>query len=342
MAKRLSIRDIAAELNISKTTISFILNGKAKEKRISDELADRVIKYAAQRAYKPNELAKSLSTGKTMIIGLMVENISDYFFAQVAYHIEELAYKNGYRIIYCSTDNDLYKTKGLIRLFRERHVDGYIITPPSGIEKDIQELIDDGLPVVLFDRYLKGVDTSYVVLDNYKGSYEASKYLIGAGFKNIAFVVLDSDQVQMQDRREGYQQAMAESELPLLIKAMAFNRDFDHKVKEMVKFIKMNPQIDAIFFATNYLAFSGIKAMSQLNINIPEDIAMVVFDDHEVFNIYSPSITAVAQPIKKLAMQSIHALLKMLDPKGDSNKPEQVVVPAELLVRDSTKRNGVF
>lgn len=338
MAKRLSIRDIASELNISKTTISFILNGKAKEKRISDELAERVVKYAAQREYKPNQLAKSLSTGKTMIIGLMVENISDYFFAQVAYHIEELAYKNGYRIIYCSTDNDLQKTKGLIRLFRERHVDGYIITPPSGIENDIQELIDDGLPVVLFDRYLKGVDSSYVVLDNFKASYDAAKYLAKKGFKNIAFLELDSNQVQMQDRREGYQKALAECDLPLLIKAIPFNSDFDNKVKEMVKFIKKNPQIDAIFFATNYLSFSGIKAMNQLKIHIPDGIAIVAFDDHEVFNIYSPSITAVAQPIKKLALQSINVLLNMLNAKGDSKKTEKIEVAAKLIVRDSTKR----
>lgn len=336
MAKRLSIRDIANELNISKTTISFILNGKAKEKRISDELTERVMKHVEQRAYKPNQLAKSLSTGKTMIIGLMVENISDYFFAQVAYHIEELAYQNGYRIIYCSTDNDLHKTKELISLFRERHVDGYIITPPAGLEKDVQGLIDDGFPVVLFDRYLKGVDTSYVILENYKASYDAAKYLVRKGFKNIAFVELDSDQSQMHDRREGYLQAIADAALSPLIKKIPFASDFDQKVRELVKFIKRNPHVDSIFFATNYLAFSGIKAMNQLKIRTPEDLAIVAFDDHEVFNIYSPSITAVAQPIKKLARQSINALLNMLDTNGSSKMSEKIEVPAELIIRDST------
>lgn len=259
MAKRLSIRDIASELNISKTTISFILNGKAKEKRISEELTERVMKHVEQRAYKPNQLAKSLSTGKTMIIGLMVENISDYFFAQVAYHLEELAYQNGYRIIYCSTDNDLNKTKELISLFRERHVDGYIITPPAGLEKDVQSLIDDGFPVVLFDRYLKGVDTSYVVLENYKASYDAAKYLVKKGFKNIAFVELDSDQCQMHDRREGYLQALADARLSSVIKKIPFASDFDQKVRELVQFIKQNPQIDAIFLQQITWRLAGLK-----------------------------------------------------------------------------------
>ncbi|WP_228098817.1 LacI family DNA-binding transcriptional regulator [Pedobacter sp. MC2016-24] len=336
MAKILSIRDIANELNISKTTISFILNGKAKEKRISDELDESVTKYLAQRDYKPNQLAKSLIMGKTMMIGLMVENISYYFFAQVAYHIEELAYQNGYRIIYCISDNDLHKTQELIGMFRERHVDGYIITPPSGIEKDIKGLLDDGLPVVLFDRYLEGVDTSYVVLDNYKASYDAAKYLTSKGFKNIAFLELDSDQSQMHDRRQVYQDALAESNLPLSIKKIPFISDFDYKVKEMVKFIKKNQQIDAVFFATNYLAFSGIKAINELKMSTHKDLALVAFDDHEVFNIYSPSITAVAQPIRKLARQSINAFLKMLDADGRSNNAEKIEVPAELMIRYST------
>lgn len=337
MAKRLSISDIAAELNISKTTISFILNGKAKEKRISNGLAERVMKYVKQRDYKPNQLAKSLSTGKTMMIGLMVENISDYFFAQVAYHIEELAYQNGYRIIYCSTDNDLQKTQELIRMFRERHVDGYIITAPAGLGKDVQGLMDDGLPVVLFDRYLKGVDASYVILDNYKASYDATKYLTAQGFGNIAFVELDSDQSQMHDRREGYLQAIADAQLVPLIKKIPFSSDFDQKVKELVKFIRKNHGIDAIFFATNYLAFSGIKALNQLKMRTPENVALVAFDDHEVFNIYSPTITAVAQPIKKLAQQSINALLKMLDAKASTQTLEKIEVAAELIIRDSTQ-----
>lgn len=337
MAKRLSISDIAAELNISKTTISFILNGKAKEKRISNGLAERVMNYVKQRDYKPNQLAKSLSTGKTMMIGLMVENISDYFFAQVAYHIEELAYRNGYRIIYCSTDNDLQKTRELIRMFRERHVDGYIITAPAGLGKDVQGLMDDGLPVVLFDRYLKGVDTSYVILDNYKASYDAAKYLTGQGFENIAFVELDSDQSQMHDRREGYLQAIADAQLVPLIKKIAFSSDFDQKVKELVRFISKNQGLDAIFFATNYLAFSGIKALNQLKMRTPENVAVVAFDDHEVFNIYSPTITAVSQPIKKLAQQSINALLKMLDAKASPQTLEKIEVAAELIIRDSTQ-----
>ena len=338
MAKKLSIRDIANELQISKTTISFILNGKAKENRISDTLVERVLKYVEERDYKPSQLAKSLSTGKTMIIALMVEKISDYFFAQIAYHIEELAYKSGYKIIYCSTDNDIQKTRELISVFRDRHVDGYIITPPAGLEKEIQELLDDNLPVVLFDRYYPNLDTSFVVLDNYRASYNAVQYLIEKKYKNIAIVELESDQSQMQDRLNGYKNALSAHGLPAVIKRIPFSNHADQTVEELTLFLKENSHIDAVFFATNYLAFNGIKALNQLNLKTPDDIAIVAFDDHSVFDIYSPTITAVAQPIHELAKYSIGILLDNLTGNVPMANSQKVVVPAKFIERQSTSR----
>ncbi|MCZ4223473.1 LacI family DNA-binding transcriptional regulator [Pedobacter rhodius] len=341
MAKKLSIRDIANELNISKTTISFILNGKAREKRISDVLTEKVLKYVAEKGYKPNQLAKSLSTGKTMIIGLMVEKISDYFFAQMAYHVEELAYDSGYKILYCSTDNDLLKTRELISLFRDRHVDGYIITPPAGLEKDVQALIDDGLPVVLFDRYFEDVDSSYVVLDNYKASYDAVKYLTQKQFKNIGFIELDSDQSQMKDRRNGYLKALQESDLVPMVLRVPFSNSPDKTMKHLIDFIEQNKNMDALFFATNYLAFEGVKALGKLKFKIPQDMAVIAFDDHQAFDIYTPTITAVAQPIDELAKKSIHTLLNMLNSQSTVYKQEKVIVPANLIIRDSTEKNNL-
>jgi LacI family transcriptional regulator len=336
MAKKISISDIAAALNISKTTISFIINGKAKEKRISDVLTERVLKYIEEKDYKPNQLAQSLSTGKTMTIGLMVEKISDYFFAQMAYHIEELAYQNGYKILYCSTDNDPDKTRELIQLFRERHVDGYIITPPAGMEREIKALIDDGLPVVLFDRFYKDVESSYVILDNYKASYNAAKYLAENNFSNIAFVELENEQSQMEDRRLGYEKAMQEHRLKTIIEKVSYKNDTAQTVKQLVKFLKQNKQVDAMYFATNYLAFGGVKALHQLGYIIPDDMALIAFDDHQVFDIYPPTITAVAQPISELARQSIRVLLNMLNKPKAERHLQKVIVPAHFIIRDST------
>jgi len=338
MSKKLSINDIANELHVAKSTVSFILNGKAKEKRISDELTERVLKFVKEKGYQPNQLAKSLSTGKTKMICLMVEKISDYFFSHIAFHLEALAYKNGYKIIYCSTENDPEKTRQLISLLRARYVDGYIITPPVGIEAEIKALISDNLPVVLFDRYLPDVPTDYVGLDNYKGTYDAIEFLVNTGAKKIALVTLASDQTQMIERRSGYLAALKQHQLKSLILKVSFENDTETTVKQCVQFIKDNPAIDAIVFATNYLALSGIKAINELGLNVPNDISIIAFDDHDVFNIYNPSISAIAQPLDEMAKQLFKTLLDKLESKVRLKDLSKVIIQPELILRGSTKQ----
>jgi len=337
MRKKLSIKDIANELHVAKSTVSFILNGKAKEKRITDELAEKVLKFCEEKGYKPNQLAKSLSTGKTKMICLMVEKISDYFFSHIAFHLEALAYKNGYKIIYCSTENDLEKTRQLINLLRARYVDGYIITPPVGIEAEITALINDNLPVVLFDRHLPDILTDYVGLDNFKGTYDGIEYLVETKAKKIALVTLYSGQSQMTERHSGYIAALKKHRLKPVILKVSFENDMETNVKQCVQFIKDNPGIDAIVFATNYLALSGIKAINELGLNIPGDISVIAFDDHDVFNIYNPSISAIAQPLDEMAKQLFKTLLDKLENKVRLKDISKVIIQPELILRGSTK-----
>ena len=337
MKKKLSINDIARELNLAKSTISFILNGKAKEKRISDELAAKVLEFVAEKGYKPNQLARSLSTGKTKMICLMVEKISDHFFAHLAYHLEQLAYQSGYKIIYCSTENDPEKTKEFIQLFKDRHVDGYIITPPAGIESTISELLTDEIPVVLFDRYFKALETDYVVLDNYKGTFEAVAYLAENQYKNIAFVTLKSEQTQMQDRESGYINAVKKYKLKPLILKIPFENDNSATSEDLMSFLKTHPKIDSIVFSTNYLALSGVKAISDMKLKIPEHIAVIAFDDHDIFTIYNPTITAIAQPLLEMAKNLFQILLDKLENKVSMKQIKQSVVPSQLILRESTK-----
>ncbi len=337
MSKKLSINDIANELGVAKSTVSFILNGKAKEKRISDELTERVLKFVKEKGYQPNQLAKSLSTGKTKMICLMVEKISDYFFSHIAFHLEALAYKNGYKIIYCSTENNPEKTRQLINLLRARYVDGYIITPPAGIEPEIKGLINDNVPVVLFDRYLPEVPTDYVGLDNYKGTYDAIEYLVNTGAKKIALVTLVSGQTQMVERHSGYVAALKKHQLKPVLLKVSFENDTGTTVKQCIQFISDNPGIDAIVFATNYLALSGIKALNELKLRVPEDISVIAFDDHDVFNIYNPSISAIAQPLDEMAKQLFKMLLDKLENRVRLKDLSKVIIQPELILRGSTK-----
>jgi LacI family transcriptional regulator len=335
--KKISITDIARQLNISITTVSFILNGKAKEKHISESLTKKVLDFVEEIGYKPNQLAQSLRTGKTKIIGFMVEDISNPFFANIARMIEGKAFDRGYKLIYCSTENNTDKARELIKIFRDRHLDGYIITPPAGIEEDIKSLMDEKLPVILFDRYFPDLKTSYVVVDNFGGTYKAINHLIEKEHRNIAIVTIQSEQTQMLERLSGYEEALNEHGLKHFVFKATFGEDSEDTIRQIISFLEGNPEIDAVFFATNYLAVSGIEAIDRLGLSIPEDIGVIAFDDNEIFRLNKPAITAIAQPIEEISKQLIDIILKNLDENYNSVNTQSIILPTKLILRKSTR-----
>lgn len=341
MKKRTLIHDIAKHLEVSIATVSLVLNGKAKEHRISDALAERVLKYVEEVGYKPNQLAKSLRTGKTHVIGLIIEDISNPFFATVAWLIERHAFARGYRILYCSTDNDTAKAKDLIAMLQDRHIDGYIIAPPTGVEKEIESLLRSNIPTVLFDRYLPGLPTDYIVVDGEAGMHQATRHLLDQGMTRVAFLTTESDQTQMAARLQGYTRAMHEQGQPPLVQCvpLAFEGDRETSIAAICQFLEANPACEAIVFANNSLTIYGLEAIARLGRRIPQDLAVISFDDNDLFRLHSPAITAIAQPVEALAETLINVLLEMLT--TDQPEPparQQIVLPLSLVVRGSSVR----
>ncbi|PZR30000.1 MAG: LacI family transcriptional regulator [Citrobacter freundii] len=338
--KSLSIVDIAKQLNISQTTVSFILNGKSKDKRISDEMTDKVLRFVEKVGYKPNLLARSFRTGKTNIIGLMVEDISNPFFANVARLIEEKAYTNGYKILYCSTENDARKAQELLLMFKDRCVDGYIITPTESLSKDVEGLVSSGAPVILFDRRFEDDRFDYVLLDNQGSAYNAAKHLIDQGFREIGFITINSLQTQMKDRMTGYEKAMEEHGLNQYIKEVSFSLNTDQSVEHIEDFLRRKKKMEAVIFSTNYLGISGLRAIKNLGLSIPNDLAVISFDDHILFDLYSPTITSIAQPIEEMSAQLINILLQKLSGGQDQKNAEkqQIILPGQMILRQSSVR----
>jgi LacI family transcriptional regulator len=334
--KKISIHDLAKELNVSATTISFVLNGKAEEKRISSSVAKRILKHVKEVGYQPNFVAKSLRTGKSKTIGMLVEGISDNFFASIARVVEEEAYKTGYKIFNSSTDNNTAKAKELIKAFRERQVDGYIIAPTPGIENEIRSLIEDNFPVIIFDRYFPDVDANIIIVDNFGGSYNATNHLIENGFKNIAFITIDSVQIQMEARLNGYFKAIEENGIAQNILKIPFPTNHDTIAEKVKIFLAANPQVDAVLFATNYIAIGGLIAINELGLKIPDNIAVVGFDDNYHFSLFTPAITCVSQPVDEIARQIVKKLMSSLSEDNRQNNLETIVLPTTLIVRQSS------
>ncbi|PRX43171.1 LacI family DNA-binding transcriptional regulator [Salegentibacter salegens] len=335
--KRPSIKDIAAELKTSVTTVSFVLNGKAKEMKISEEMTQKVLDYANKINYQPNQLAQGLRTGRSNIIVFMVEDISNYFFARIARIIEDIAYKKGYKVIFCSNENNDERSRDLLRLFKERQIDGYIIIPSPGIEKDIQNLMKEKIPVVLFDRYFPGLESHYVVIDNKDAAYNATLHLIKNKFKNIAFITIDTGQNQMLERLEGYKKAIHQYDLTENILAIPYRPDTVSYVKAIIRDYIMHHDMDAIFFATNYLTQSGLEAIKENFPHFLTELGLITFDDHEIFKIYSPSISAISQPRFEIAENLMRIMISLIENSNTPQNFNKVILKSTLFSRESTK-----
>jgi len=332
----ISIKDIAKSLGVSPSSVSIVLNGKAKEKRISDALASKIIEASERMGYFPNQAAVSLRTGQSKTIGLIVENISNNFFSSLAKTIEDEVRMFGYNVVYCSTENDSAKGSELIQMLYNQQVDGYLITPTIGMEPDIQKLVDRKKPVVLMDRYLEAIDLPYVLADNFKGMKDGMEILIKAGYKKVGFVTNDLDLVQMNERERAYKEALASAgiiidEKKILKLKYAFAKD--EAVKSISDFVR-KADLDAIFFATNYIGIYGLQSIHDLKIKIREGLGIICFDDHDIFSLHTPAITAISQPVKDIAITAVSILMGELG-LLQKHIARYVLLPTKIIFRNS-------
>lgn len=338
MIKGVSLREIALRAGVSPTTVSFVLNGKAEEKRISKDVCDRIQDLARELGYTPNPFARGLRTGQTQTIGLMVEDIANHFFASLAKVIEDAFNSQGYQVLYCSTEDNQEKARMLMHMLRNRQLDGLIITPPEHLEQEIQTFLAEGKPLVLVDRYFPDIPCHAVVADNIQGGYEAGAHLTGCGYRRIAVVTTTSKQIQMQNRLAGFRQAIGESAFvelnPERILELPFHLEHADCVDQIARFIQ-DQKPDAVFFTTNYLGIYGIEAIRRLGYTISEQIGMVSYDDHDAFRLLSPGITCVSQPIESMGQHAVRILLDSM--RTDQLSNQIVNLPPSLILRQSTR-----
>ena len=337
--KKTSLNDIAQRLGVSKTLVSMVLNGKGKKHRISDELCKKVKKVAKELNYRPNQLAKGLRTGRTNTIGLIIADIANPFFGKLGREIEREAARKGYRVIFSSSDESAEKSKQQIEMLMQGQVDGFIISPPMDSEEQIINLARDKKPYVLIDRYFLEIDSNYVIIDNQEAAYDATMHLVDKELKRIAFITINADLVNMNDRLIGYKKALMDSGLPIdetLIKALPFSherKDVHNAIKQLIR--KDKKGIDAILFATSKVGIMGIESLSTLGMKIPDDVAIVSFDDPDAYKIcYSP-VTVMAQPLTEIGKMAVQVLLSEIKNQKSSIKNQKITLKTNFVIRKS-------
>jgi len=340
--KKTSLGDIAERLGVSKTLVSLVLNGKGREHRISGEVCKKVIATAKEMNYQPNQIAKGLRTGKTNTIGLIIADIANPFFGKLGREIEKEASKHGYRVMFCSSDENAENFRLQLEMLQQGQVDGLIISPPAGSEQEIKMLEKSKIPYVLIDRYFPETDSNAIVIDNFQAAYDATKHLIDQGYQNIACITVNNTLNNMRQRLDGYKKALLDAQWNLdegLIKIMPFSHekdDFATAIKQLT--ISGEMKADAIFFTTSKVGIMGLESIHSLGLNIPDDVAVVSFDDPDAYRISNPPVTAVAQPLKEIGSQSVKVLMEWINGKGKKKKPEKIVLGAVLKIRNSSVR----
>jgi len=336
MSKRTSLKDIAKNVGVSTALVSYVISGREKEKRVGAELVAKIKEVAREMNYQPNQIAQSLRTGMTNTIGLIVADIANPFFGSLARIIEDEASKYGYTVIIGSSDENSNKSETLIDTFRKRQVDGFIIVPAEGTEMQIKLLQESGIPLVLTDRYFAEVNCNYVGLDNFKATYDAISHLIENGYKKIGIIAYKSRLIHMQERIEEYVEAMKANQLEneIRIEELCYNFVKSDIEKCMNMVIGKEQKIEALLFATNALTISGLYCIKRLNLNVPEELAIIGFDGNAAYDFYYTPLTYIEQPLEEIGKESVRVLVEQIN---GSDKVEHLKLQYTLIKRQSSQ-----
>lgn len=338
--KKISLKYIAEALDVSPALVSMVLNGKGDKIGISKKTQEIVLNKAKELNYTPNDVARSLRSGKSNTIGLVVADISNTFYSKIARNLEDLAAKQNYNLIICSSDESEEKEIRLVRMLKEKRVDGMIVS--STLQKgDIyKQLIKEGFPLVLFDRFFKNLETNYVGVDNYTGAFNAVNHLYDNGYRKLGILSVTPAYINsLNDRSKGFITALKANKV-LVNNDWIVNIPFDNitnSITNTLKKWKENKSMpEALFIANNNIAINTLIIAKDLGINIPKDIAILSFDDIDLFQFSYVPITAISQPINKLCDLAFDLLWTNI--QNREVKPEHFVLPTELIVRQSTPK----
>lgn len=330
MMKRVSIKDIAQVVGVSTATVSLVLTGKNKDGRVSKKMSEKIKQVADEMNYQPNRLAMSLQSGRSHTIGLLLADISNNFFANIAFYIQEYADQYGYSVIITNTNESGEKMGKMINVLKSRQVDGFIIVPTEDGESYIKELTRSKTPIVLLDRYFPNLPVSHIIVNNYQASFEATNRLIDAGCKTIALIIYDNKLPHMLGREKGYKEALTNKNLyrPELTKRITHENITEDITRITKELLEENPKVDGIFYASNSISVNGIKQLLRSGVQIPEEIKVVCFDKSEAFDFTPFPIPYIQQPIQEMSKKAVDVLIEQI--KQPQKEPTTIEMLAGL------------
>jgi LacI family transcriptional regulator len=337
---RPTLKAIAEQLGVSPTTVSRALNGKAREYGISKKTEEAVRRAAKELNFSPDPLARGLRLNRTLSIGLMIPDISNPYFAQIARNVEMAARAGGYSVILCDSQENTELEIDSLTLLRRRKVDGLIVAPVGQSGGHFEALQDGGPPIVVVDRHFPRLKLPYVISDNYKGAMEATNHFIEHGHRTIACIQGLAGTSPNRERVRGYQAALAEHGLPAedaLVAGNSFSEENGYICAKLL--VQKRKDITAILALSNLIALGVLRALGEEGRRVPDDVSLICFDDQPYCAYLNPPLTTVEQNREQMGRIAVRLLLEQIQSARPLTR-EGIVLPTQLVKRASVRQIG--
>lgn len=330
--KQVTIQDVARHAGVSRATVSRVLN---RNPGVDEALRERVEQAIESLGYQPNRAAQRLRANSSDVLGLIIPDILNPVFVALARGVEDEAYKHQLTVMLCNSDDNPVKQQNYLRILQAERAAGVLIAPTSAADGDVlQDIRDNGLPVVLVDRKVDAAEFDVVTVDNVRGAYVAVTHLISQGYRRIAMIGGADAITPGRERPIGYQQALRQAGIPV-DESLYVEGDFKSPSGyNGVRHLMSLPQPpDAIFTINSLTTLGAVQALRELNLRTPEDVALVGFDDLPFAEIMTPSLTVVAQPSYEIGQNAVRFLMRR------RREPKAIymtaTLPPRLVVRQS-------
>jgi LacI family transcriptional regulator len=338
--KRITIRDVAAAAGVSYQTVSRVLNDKPD---VAEETRRRVLRLIEELGYQPSAVARSLVSKRTHTLGLITADFSDYFFTQVIISAEIEARRSGYFFILGSTERNPVDEPEYLRLLTERQVDGILFARPSteGDSQHLVSLIRQGVPLVTTAYYISGQRLMVVDVDNVDGGWQATNCLVQAGHRHIGMIMGPAGWKSVDDRAQGYRLALEGAGIefkPPYVERGGWSLQGGYEAAK--RLLNRTPELTALFAHNDWLAIGAMKALREAGRRLPDDMAVVGYDDVPVAAYIDPPLTTVRQPMQEVGQLATRLLVQSIeDPEMEG---KEVLLKAELVRRGSSgSRRGI-
>lgn len=337
MSKNVTIKDVAAEAGVSISLVSFVMNNRIesdgkRKYRVNEATREKILNVARRLNYQPNFAARMLQSGCSKVIGVLLSDISNVFYGEIARRLEEIAFSRGYIVLFGGTDEQREKLDHLVRSFVDKGADGFVIVPCEGSESTLHRILDMNIPLVVMDRKDFDLPVPKVLLDNRAAMKKAVDLLVCKNIRKIEMLSYTMRVSSITEREAGFvesMKALGYGEKDIMIHRLPFE-DIDKATAAVLPDV-VERGAEGLVFATNSLTMAAIKKLFAMGVKVQRDISLVGFDNSDVYDCFLPQIPYVRQPIDAICDRAMSALIDLMECGGTPESCE-IVLDGEVVI----------